>query len=597
MSKSASRIVRRASAFPFVIAIGVVAACGSRTGLLVDESFSQTKSALFCLHAEYASGRGDVGLYVMLDDSGSMNDDQKWDLATAALSAFVDDPRAAGIEIGLQYLPLGSSCDAEEFARPAVPLAALPGNAAPIKRSLAQHTPDGATPLLPALEGGITYARARMQADATRAVVVALVTDGTPDACDSTTASVASVATAGLSADPQVLTFVIGLETGEVPALDRIAAAGGTGKAILIGRDPNSAQSIVDTLRTLRDSARLCRYGVPASSAAHPSAGDLTVTYRTSPSASPTALSIVASANDCGASGAFFANDGAHPTLVTLCPSACSVLHANPASRVTVTAGCGLGAPDGGGAPDKDGGTFCSGINSVYCVPSCGSSDTSTPPVCVAGEWTCPSGTISLDECARCPPVPHGCCKGDGTLARASCVNRAWVCPPGATSFGSPGCSPPEVCATLMPCGAGQYCKVPDFTCGDGNTPGACATIPNGCASGGPPVCGCDGLNHVSACDAASGAIDLSASGACTEPPATFACGPLFCRVADQICRSTNDLAKLVAPRDYACLDASPACPTGCGCGACGPCPAGRSCKESCATGSTGGRVLNCARL
>ena len=575
----------------------VVAACGSRTGLLVDESTSQPKSALFCLHNDYAAGFGDVSLYVMLDASGSMNDDQKWDLVTAALSAFVDDPRVSGLEVGLQYLPLGASCDSDDYARPAVPLAALPGNAAPIKRSLAQHaTPDGTTPLLPALAGSIEYARARMQAEPTRAVVIALVTDGNPDTCDSTPASVATIAAAGVSSDPQVLTFVIGLETGVLASLNRIAAAGGTGKPILIGKDPSSAQQIVESLRALRDAARYCRYSVPSAPSAQPTANDLSVTYRAAPDAKPTSLPLVASASDCGSGDGFFADDAAHPTLVTLCGASCAALHARAGSRATVTAGCGLGAPDGG-AIRSDAGNFCSGVNSVYCVPACGSSDTSTPPVCVGTDWTCPAGTISLDTCNTCPPVPHGCCKSDGTLEKASCVNRAWVCPPGSTSFGSAGCKPPAVCAPLMPCAAGQYCKVPDFTCGGGNVPGACAPIPGACTPGGPAVCGCDGLSHPSACDAASGGNDVSASGACTEPTGTFACGPLFCRIADQICRHTNDLTKLIAPHDYACLEATAACPTGCGCGACGACPSGRSCKEACTTGATGGRMLTCARL
>jgi hypothetical protein len=52
-----------------------------------------------------------LDLMMVVDSSGSMNEfagrKTKWELATTALSAFVRDPRYAGLGIGLQFFPLG----------------------------------------------------------------------------------------------------------------------------------------------------------------------------------------------------------------------------------------------------------------------------------------------------------------------------------------------------------------------------------------------------------------------------------------------------------------------------------------------------------
>jgi hypothetical protein len=52
-----------------------------------------------------------LDLYIMLDASGSMNEETtagvtKWDAVTDALSTFFTDPQSAGLGVGLQYFPL-----------------------------------------------------------------------------------------------------------------------------------------------------------------------------------------------------------------------------------------------------------------------------------------------------------------------------------------------------------------------------------------------------------------------------------------------------------------------------------------------------------
>src|SRR4051812_11221025 len=82
------------------------AGCGARTelssggeagGALPDVP----PTGLFCAEASYDSGPTELSMMVLLDRSGSMNDADRWSSVSAALSAFADDPAAAGLGMGL----------------------------------------------------------------------------------------------------------------------------------------------------------------------------------------------------------------------------------------------------------------------------------------------------------------------------------------------------------------------------------------------------------------------------------------------------------------------------------------------------------------
>lgn len=548
-------------------------------------------SSAFCARASYGSGHASLAIYVLLDRSGSMLDDNKWDDATTALDAFVNSPQAAGISIGLQYFPLNQECSTDGYAKPAVPIGALPGVASAIDTSITAQSPKsiGGTPTLPALRGGIEYARARLIANPQEAVVVALVTDGVPNTCDSTTQVVSEIAKEGVNGDPQVLTFVIGLEAGAVKDMNTIAKAGGSGSAVLVGKGTDSAQKIVDALQFLRQTQTSCQYAIPDTGGAGVSAGDVSVSFTLASGSTPTPLVQVANANACEITNAYYLDDPIAPTRVELCPGACDNLKNSPGSKVTVAAGCGGGTD--AGAPDAGPGD-CGGIIDFGCVTDC-TSHQSVQPICVGSDWTCPPGSTNTLVCNTCAPVPHGCCKPDGTLSTGQCLNGSWQCPPNAKLFGEPGCKPPDVCSTILPCGAGQTCSYPDFACGTTDVAGHCVDIPKSCGSG-TATCGCDGQVHPSQCDATMASADPSLVTNCSTPPGTFACGPYFCK-AGQICRETTDLSQPIGGQAYTCVDPPAGCMTGCGCDLCGTCPSGKLCKESCSQGD--GPMLTCTRL
>ena len=468
------------------------------------------------------------------------------------------------------------------------------------KASLGARKPDGNTPTAPALRGAISYVRALRLADASRDIAVVLVTDGAPDTCRSSTRTVVDIAAEAVAVEPRVSTFVVGLANGYVADMNRIAAAGGTGEAILISADPTTAQRLVTTLKTVRDTQRLCRYAVPNAGAAQPTASDLSVTTQLTADSPKVALPIVGGLSSCGSGiGGFYVDDAAKPKTVALCPQTCAAVHLDMHSRVEVVAGCGEGAPEGG-AIDVDAGP-CRGLD-FFCIPSCGSTQT-VDPLCSGGQWTCPSGTVVADSCTTCPAAPHGCCKQDGTLATASCVGGKWVCPPGAPIFGTGSCKPPDVCAPLLPCAPGQFCKVPDSSCGATSVPGTCAPIAASCPSETAPVCGCDGTVYGSACLASVAGTDIGAAASCAAPPGTFRCGPRFCRINDEVCRKTTVLASTIGPDSYACIPQASACIAGCNtnpnnrCSLCEACSTGKKCGFTCAVGANGGRTLDCTVL
>jgi Mg-chelatase subunit ChlD len=570
-------------------ALAVVVACGSRTGLPVGERRA-TVSSKFCARASYESGHSDVTLIVLLDRSYSMGYDSKWDDATAAVGALVRDPEAAGMGFGLQYFPSRrDECSLASYELPAVRVGVLPSNADAVIDSLSQVQPEGITPTWLALRGAIAHARALRLSEPARDVVVVIVTDGDPEGCNeypNSTRGVVDLAREAATSSPEVRTYLIGFSSGFVERMDQIAAAGGSGNAVVIGTDPTTAQTLVTTLKSLRDDDRACRYAVP-SVAAEATAYDLGVVLTPSPGGAPVTVPLVGSASKCGGGPGFFVDDPSKPARITLCAASCALAHSDARSRVDVSVGCGGGAPDAG-VIDFDAGP-CAGVVDVYCKTSC-ESDARVDAVCDAGKWVCPSGSVSTTACTVCPAVPHGCCKPDGTLGEASCVAGAWVCPPGASLFGAPGCSPPAVCAPTMPCASTSLCRTADHACG-GRALGTCVPRQTGCAPG-PAACGCDGHIYPSECDANRAGVDVALEG-CPSPPADrFACGPYFCRRADEICKRALDLEKTVAQSTYACVSAS-GCTTGCGCGLCGSCTR-PSCAETCTNDGSGGRQVTC---
>lgn len=205
------------------------------------------------------------GLFVMQDVSGSMPDAGKWDAAKQGIEAFAKLPASVGLYMGIGYHPVAApgsipsscqteadcgqygpclfniclgnpgggsvdSCQASDYSKPAVAMAKLPDNAEAIATSLAAITIAGGSMLTAPLRGSVDYARGWAQANGGHPVAVVLVTDNLPNTCSDTLASAVEAAQEGLSASPQVKTFVIKMDgaDGTEAGWQSLASAGGT---------------------------------------------------------------------------------------------------------------------------------------------------------------------------------------------------------------------------------------------------------------------------------------------------------------------------------------------------------------------------------
>jgi len=322
-----------------------------------------------------------LDMYIMLDQSGSMKESvsggNKWTAVTAALGAFVNQPSAAGIGVGLQYFGVpptasscptkctveadcqgngpcvlgtclgcalggggGDSCNGADYAKPEVEIAPLPGVASAITTSMGQHGPSTGTPTSAALAGAITHAKDWATAHPGHVTIAVLATDGDPADCDTDLGHINSIAAAGVAGTPKILTFVIGVGNS-LTALNGIAAAGGTGQSFNVDTGANVNQQFLDAMNKIRGTALGCQYQIPASkSGGALDYGTVNVQY-TDGSGKVTTVPKVADKNACPASGdAWYYDNPTKPTQIILCDSSCKVVTGDTKGQVSIVVGC-----------------------------------------------------------------------------------------------------------------------------------------------------------------------------------------------------------------------------------------------------------------
>ena len=285
-----------------------------------------------------AAGQGvPAALVFMFDRSGSMRDNDKWGASTTALKAFFGDQSTSGLSASLQFFPQYQGknlvCEGAGYKAPLVPMKALPDGTTFAQAIDAQDLVDN-TPTLPALKGAIQYAR-DIQAGGQKAAVV-LVTDGEPNHCQS---SVDSVATEAAAAAADVKTYIIGVGDA-LSNLNKIAAAGGTGQAILVSTSSSTtiSDSFKAALGTIASQALSCDYKIPA-----PPNGQsidpnkVNVRYSATGGAGTT---LTYSAN-CATDGWHY-DSASGPSKIILCPSTCDRVMKDKGAKIDVFFGCAV---------------------------------------------------------------------------------------------------------------------------------------------------------------------------------------------------------------------------------------------------------------
>jgi hypothetical protein len=289
-----------------------------------------------------------LDIYIMLDQSGSMDDEPnnptKWESVTQALDSFVTQPNPSGVSVGIQYFGLDNdTCTASVYATPEVEIAALPGVASSIQSSIAAHSPISGTPTSAALQGAIDHAQTWASAHTGDTVVVVFATDGEPETCDENLTDIDNIAKSGFTGTPKIPTFVIGLQddTGNLSALNGIAAAGGTGSAFIVNAGGSADQQFLAALNAIRGSVLGCTYQIPVPSSGSANYQEVNIVYTPGGGGSPMTIPQVPSMAMCPSSGnAWYYDNPSAPTEIILCGSTCGTIEADTTGSVGITLGC-----------------------------------------------------------------------------------------------------------------------------------------------------------------------------------------------------------------------------------------------------------------
>jgi len=278
-----------------------------------------------------------------------------------------------------------------------------------------------------------------------------------------------------------------------------------------------------------------------------------------------------AGGSDSAAGGSGGWNGGTGGT--TICPPIMCLLPACQYGTLPSTLPCGCPTcappPDAGAPIDApiedahraDGPTVCT---AACVVPNCPNGTVKGPPPC---------------SCPICAPSDAGRVS-DGPIADGPIICAGIACPmiaclngyvPSPTPCGCPTCAPADAgagsgvgaaCggANDPACASGTHCEWSDKLCGT-RTHGACASFPGGaaCAISAEPVCGCDGKNYASPCEAARAGVDISSNASCPEPTGLFRCGWSYCQHDVQYCHAVVGGA-VSNPGSYACNALPAAC-------------------------------------
>jgi hypothetical protein len=319
-----------------------------------------------------------VNMFVMFDRSGSMNDDNKWGNATAALNAFFQNPGADKLSVALRFFPhdepaagcTEDACDAVACSQPLVPIGTLSAEPAPadaqeqaLVTAIADSAPGGGrrgggTPIYAALDGSLRWASDYQSMHEDQKTVVIFVTDGEPNGCDEDFDNISMLAATAL-ADSGVTTYAIGLEGSSTAQMDQLAAAGGTSQGIYIGDSANAEEELLSALNMIRADTLSCDFPMPEAMGDDMEIDPAKVNVTFTPAGGMAAtLGQVPDDDGCGTKRSWHYDKPDDPTRIVLCPAACDLVRSAPEAKLEILIGCatvcgGLDVDCGGEPPPE----------------------------------------------------------------------------------------------------------------------------------------------------------------------------------------------------------------------------------------------------
>jgi hypothetical protein len=278
--------------------------------------------------------------------------------------------RTCGAGLGACAIPpsfclTAADCTASTYATAAAPIATLPAAKAGVLKVIQASTPvEGAqTPTGPALTGAIQEAKTWAMAHPDHQVVAVLATDGEPSlkasaagACEVITLNsdiqaVEDLAATGLTADPKVSTFVIGVlspddsAAGAPAILNAIAKSGGTTSAFIVDTQGDVQMQFRDALNKIRASGLSCELAVP-----EPEAGKTLdydqVNVSFDDGTGPKDLLGWPNISGCGAEGGWYYDSDQTketketPKRIIACPTTCTAFEKTDMGSVQIKLGC-----------------------------------------------------------------------------------------------------------------------------------------------------------------------------------------------------------------------------------------------------------------
>lgn len=289
-----------------------------------------------------------VNMFLLFDKSGSMLDGGKWAAAKGALKAFFQDPKVAGLRVAIRFFPDTTcdspECDIDACTTPQVKIGKLTAQSAPddaqealLIKAIDGAFPVGGTPMFAALGGAEQAAAIHLSQNPSHKAAVVLVTDGTPNGCETDVDKIAELAAQAFKTFA-VTTYVVGLDGANQDQLDKIAAAGETDSAFYLGQG-DIQQSLLAAFQAIQGKGLACQFKLPKDEEVDPN--KVNVLYTAATSDEPALIGQVAAADACsGTKDGWYYDDPSLPTAILLCPASCEKVESDPDGKLEVVFGC-----------------------------------------------------------------------------------------------------------------------------------------------------------------------------------------------------------------------------------------------------------------
>ncbi|MBN2191789.1 MAG: VWA domain-containing protein [Polyangiaceae bacterium] len=258
----------------------------------------------------------------------------RWEAMLSAVEQFSRSDEAASVNAGIVFqnkYGTGNEdreCNPADYATPVVEMQPMPQAGPLIIEAMQNLQPNGMTPLVPAVQGAMDYAKQWQAANPDRITVLILVGDGYPTICEETSPSaVADLIASGWTTDPPVRTYAIGVGASSELNLDNYARAGGTNEAVMTD-ESGVTEGFLSALLNITNSFVPCEYSVPPppSDLEEVDFSEVTIVY-TPFVGEPMEIPAAGSPMNCSTGGWYYDNPS-NPTQVIMCPCSCSRLGA-----------------------------------------------------------------------------------------------------------------------------------------------------------------------------------------------------------------------------------------------------------------------------